>query len=515
MQHHIVIVGSGIAGLTLATKLSETKPDLPIILITKAALNECNTRYAQGGIAAVMSHVSDSFEEHVQDTLVSGKGLCDREVVEMVVRQAPECIEELTAWGARFDRTRENKYDLALEGGHQHPRVIHHHDSTGFEIESVLISQIKQRKNIQILEYHSALDLITEFQQGITTCVGIKVLDWKNKKIKSISATTVIIASGGCGQVYLNTTNPGVATGDGFAMAGRAGAVIRDMRFMQFHPTALYTESKNTLSFLISEAIRGFGAHLVDKKGKRFLFSYDLLGELATRDIVSSAIMDHLSKTGERCVYLDLRHLNPSKLQKHFPSILTQLTLSGYDYSKQLIPVTPSAHYQCGGIKVNQMAETSIKNAYAIGEVASTGLHGANRLASNSLLEALVFAKRAAENILKENDQYPIQANWKIIETELNPFGSEIDLDHELQDIKFKMSASAFSNQKDSIQKKRDAIFKKELRAEELIQDNKYSENILNLRNMACTARYILDDKLKSLQNYTNNHLQNLTKTDE
>jgi L-aspartate oxidase len=511
MSHHIVIVGSGIAGLTLATKLSETKPDLPIILITKAAINECNTRYAQGGIAAVMNRVSDSFEEHIHDTLVSGKGLCDREVVEMVVRQAPECIQELATWGVRFNKTRENNYDLALEGGHQHPRVIHHDDSTGFEIESVLISQIEQRKNIQVLEYHSAIDLITQSHQGITRCVGIKVLDWKQKKIKSISATTVIIASGGCGQVYLNTTNPLVATGDGYVLAGRAGAVIRDMRYMQFHPTSLFTESKNTVSFLISEAIRGFGAYLVDKNGKRFLFSYDVLGELATRDIVSSAIMDHLSKTGEKCVYLDLRHLNPSELETHFPSIFTQLKLSGFDPCHQLIPVVPSAHYQCGGIKVNTLGETSIKNLYAIGEVASTGLHGANRLASNSLLEALVFANHAAENILNGIDQCRAQTDWKITETVWNPLGSEIDLDQELHDIKCKMSASAFSNLKESIQKKRDAIFKKELTAEALIQENKYSEDLLNLRNMACTARYILEDKLKALQNNTNIHKHNLT----
>lgn len=502
MDKHIVIVGSGIAGLSLAYKLSQKQANLPITLVTKSELSDSNTRYAQGGIAAVIDQQNDSFEKHIQDTLVCGKGLCDPSVVEMVVRQAPARISDLIEWGARFDRENGNAFNVALEGGHTHPRVLHHKDMTGFEIETVLIAQIKKCDNITVLEHHSALDLITENSQRVNSCIGITVCDWKNKKLKKIAASQLVLASGGCGQVYLNTTNPLVATGDGYAIAARAGATLRDMRFMQFHPTALYSEKKESVSFLISEALRGFGAHIIDKKGKRFLFTYDVRGELATRDCVSSAIMDHLNKSGEKFVYMDLRHLDNLELEKHFPTIKTELHLRGFDPSNDLIPVTPSAHYQCGGIKVNQSGETNLTNLYAIGEVASTGLHGSNRLASNSLLEALVYAHNASDDIILKSNRV-LNSKLLVEETDLADCYTIPDLSAYFQSIKSKMSSSAFSNQKESIQNKINVMTEIESKMGEFIQNKFYTIDFLNLRNIACTAQYILKDKLNSLNNLT------------
>lgn len=395
-QYSYIIVGSGIAGLTLAIKLADHFPNKAIGLITKSSLDESNTKYAQGGIAAVMNHLEDSYENHINDTLRCGDGLCDEGIVTMVVKEGPTKIKELIAWGARFDVNEEGKLDLGKEGGHSANRVIHHKDQTGFEIAQTLLNKIKKQSNIHLLEHHQAVDLLVKENQ----CYGVFVLDKINRQIKLLQATHTILATGGIGQVYGHTTNPEVATGDGIAMAYRVGAVIRKMEFIQFHPTALWNIQLKT-TFLISEAVRGFGAYLRTKEGERFMFRYDVRGELASRDIVSRSIECELKKSGEKQVYIDVTHLNQDSFQSHFPMIYKQCSSLGIDLAKEWIPVAPSQHYLCGGIAVNKNGETSIKELYVCGESACTGLHGANRLASNSLLEALVFS----DNIFKRLQQ--------------------------------------------------------------------------------------------------------------
>jgi len=499
MEKHIVIIGSGIAGLSLAYKLEAANADLRITVITKSNIMEGNTRYAQGGIAAVINSPFDSFASHIKDTLQCGKGLCDPSVVEMVVKQAPERIAELISWGTQFDQTQNNEFELALEGGHSYPRVLHHKDFSGYEIESVLVSKIKQSKKIIVLEQHIALDLIIEEKKGEKFSRGIKILDTNSQKIISIYASKVILANGGCGQVFMNTTNPAVSTGDGYAMAARAGAKMRDMRFMQFHPTALYALQKDTaVSFLISEAVRGFGAYIVNHQGERFIFKHDIRGELATRDIISQAIQEYLIASEEECVFLDIRHLDYELFKIKFPAINKHLETIGCDPSKTYIPIIPAAHYQCGGIQVNQNGETSIANLYAIGEVSATGLHGANRLASNSLLEALVYAHNVSKHILYSllyTEDLKISTEDTVQKTKtVNHNGLPLFM----QEVKKRMSVAAFQKDKFLLIKDRDHLSEMYLKIEHLIAQKKYSRELIELRNILETAILILQDKIES-----------------
>jgi L-aspartate oxidase len=494
----VLIIGSGIAGLSLAIKLNTISPDLSIAIVTKADASEGNTRYAQGGIAAVMDGQNASYEDHVNDTLSCGKGLCDKKIVEMVVRQAPERIKELAQLGVQFDKDTQSDFQLALEGGHSVPRIVHHKDKTGSEVESVLIQQIKNRKNITVFDNHAVVDLLIANQNGSVKCTGVQFYEPSTNKISSLNAAVTVIASGGCGQVYLNTTNPVVATGDGYAIAKRAGATIKNMRFMQFHPTSLYQGNDGGVSFLLSEALRGFGAHIVDEKENRFLFSFDKRGELATRDIVSAAIFKHMKAIGSECVYLDLRHIDTVALENHFPQITKELHKRGYDYTRDLIPIVPSAHYQCGGIVVNENAQTNIADLYAIGEVACTGLHGANRLASNSLLEALVFAHNAALKIASTIDsaRSPQQA------TPAEPIAVKECNNKQINSLALKvkklMSSNAFQSDNNSY-----AGVEKELvlisqTVDKEITENHFSVELLNLRNIAQTAQLIVKDIIES-----------------
>ncbi len=398
----ILIVGSGISGLFFAIKMAKKRPDLTITLFTKASADTTNTRYAQGGIAVVTNTEEDSFEQHIHDTLQAGGGCCDEEIVRMVVEQAPERIQELIRLGIDFDTTTSGAWDLGLEGGHSHHRILHHKDQSGLEMERKLLHQLRRYPNIVLFEDYFSIDLSTE--NGC--CTGMTYYDKIRGMIKHIRSRITVLCTGGCGQLFQNTTNPEIATGDGVAMAFRAGAVIRDMPYIQFHPTALYETGKNPL-FLLSEAVRGFGAHIINHNHERFLFKYDTRGELATRDIISKAIGTELQKTGEKHVYLDCRHLNPQRFYDHFPSITDYCRKSGFDPAREPIPIVPAAHYQCGGIKVDKDARTSVQNLYAVGECAQTGLHGKNRLASNSLLEALVFAHQGAQSVLKTIDTIP------------------------------------------------------------------------------------------------------------
>ncbi|APD06915.1 L-aspartate oxidase [Flavobacteriaceae bacterium UJ101] len=405
IQSDVLIIGSGVSGLSYAIKIAEKSPQTTIHIITKNEAMESNTKYAQGGISIVLNNETDSFEKHIQDTLIAGDGLCDEKVVKFVVEEAPERFQELVSWGGRFDKNEDGTYNLGKEGGHTDFRVAHHKDITGFEIERTLIEKVKQYPNIQIYEYHYAIDLITEhhipnanLNDGVT-CYGAYVLDTKTEEIKTFIAKVINVAMGGAGQVYQYTTNPLVATGDGIGLAYRAKAHIKNMQFYQFHPTALYGVSNP--AFLISEAVRGFGAKLRTQNGKKFMHKYDSREELASRDIVARAIDNELKVNGDDYVCLDCRDLPKEAFLEHFPNIYDKCLSIGIDCFKDLIPVVPAAHYMCGGIEVDEFGQSSLENLFAIGEVTCSGLHGANRLASNSLLEGIVYSHRAAQKTLE------------------------------------------------------------------------------------------------------------------
>ena len=393
-----LIIGSGIAGLSFALKAAQHGK---VLIVTKSNEDESNTKYAQGGVAVVVDKLEDSFEKHISDTLIAGDGLCNPKVVDLVVREGPERIAEIIAYGTKFDKDTSGIYDLAKEGGHSEHRVLHYKDITGLEIERSLLEEIHENPNIEILTHYFAVDLITQHHLGDFVskksddieCYGIYALNTANGSIEKILSKITLMAAGGAGHIYSSTTNPTIATGDGIAMAYRAKAKVRNMEFIQFHPTALYNPGEYP-SFLISEAVRGFGGVLKRKDGIEFMYEYDKRGSLAPRDIVARAIDNEMKKSGDDFVYLDIRHRKKEDILNHFPNIYAKCLSIGLDMTKDMIPVTPACHYMCGGIMVDTDGQSSIKRLFACGEVTSTGLHGANRLASNSLLEALVYAHR-------------------------------------------------------------------------------------------------------------------------
>lgn len=409
-KYDFLVIGSGIAGLTYAIKMAAKFPEAKIAIITKADAKESNTKYAQGGIAVVTDNILDSFDQHIEDTLKAGDGLCDPEIVKMVVHEGPDRLYELLEWGANFDKGKK-EFDLGREGGHTQNRILHHKDITGYEIESTLLRKVDELLNIEVLQQHFAVDLITQHHfpannkkvKGKTECYGAYIFNEESKKVETFLAKVTMLCTGGIGQVYQNTTNPKIATGDGIAIAYRAKARIHNMEFIQFHPTALDHPEPNT-SFLISEAVRGFGGLLRNKSGELFMERYDSRKELASRDIVSRAIDSELKISGDECVYLDCTHIKMSKFKKHFPNIYQKCRDIGINPKKDMIPVVPAAHYLCGGVDTDEFGKTTVKNLYSCGECANTGLHGGNRLASNSLLEALVFAHRAYN---KSAEEYP------------------------------------------------------------------------------------------------------------
>lgn len=398
-QCDFLIIGSGIAGLTYALKVA---PHGKVMLITKGDESESNTKYAQGGIAAVWVD-TDSYEKHIQDTLIAGDGLCNEDVVRMVVTESTDRVRELIEWGTQFDKTPTGEYDLAREGGHSEHRILHHKDITGYEIERALLAQVHSHPNIEILDHHFAVDVITQHHLGQEVnsqtpdieCYGCYVLDTKNNSILTVLAKTTLLATGGAGNVYATTTNPVIATGDGIAMAYRAKGRVDGMEFIQFHPTSLYSPGEQP-SFLVSEAVRGAGGILKNLKGEEFMHKYDERGSLAPRDIVARAIDNEMKLYGHDFVYLDCRHISKESFIEHFPNIYDKCLSKGIDITQHMIPVVPAAHYVCGGVKVDMDGRSTINNLFAIGECSCTGLHGANRLASNSLLEAVVYAHRAA-----------------------------------------------------------------------------------------------------------------------
>ena len=412
LETDYLVIGSGAAGLSFALKAAEHSH---VIVVTKGEMNECNTNYAQGGICCV-TYEPDTFQKHIDDTMVCGGGICDMQAVELVVTRAPQLMKDLVQWGTRFDKTREGRYELAREGGHSEYRILHHKDETGAEIERTLISLVKSHRNIEVLEYHFAIDLLTQHHLGqlVTRhtegieCYGAYVMDLKRGRIKTILSRVTVIATGGVGNVYNVTTNPGVATGDGIAMAHRAKAVIENMEFIQFHPTALYNPGERP-SFLISEALRGFGAILKTQDGKEFMQKYHPMGSLAPRDVVARSIDNEMKVRGDDYVFLDITHRDPKETVSHFPNIYRKCLSIGIDITKEMIPVAPAAHYCCGGVKVDLNGETSIRRLYALGETSCTGLHGANRLASNSLTEAVVYADQAARHSAAHLHEYGLQ----------------------------------------------------------------------------------------------------------
>jgi L-aspartate oxidase len=393
MQKHVLVVGSGVAGLTYALKAADFAA---VTLITKKEHTESNTNYAQGGIAAVMAP-DDSPELHVLDTLTAGAGLCRREAVEQMVREGPERVRDLIRWGAQFSTEPAGarpRLALGREGGHSRNRIVHAKDLTGREVERTLVTAVQEHANIRVLEHHAAVELIAGAEAGRRAVFGARVLDSRTGEPHTILADATTLATGGAGQVYLHTTNPSIATGDGVAIAYRAGAKIANMEFIQFHPTTLYHPAAR--SFLISEAVRGEGGILKLRDGTPFMEQYHPLGSLAPRDIVARAIDGELKRSGDDFVYLDVTHLDAGFIRDRFPNIYQRCLEFGLDITREPIPIVPAAHYSCGGILTDLEARTSLHRLYAVGEVACTGVHGANRLASNSLLEALVFADHAA-----------------------------------------------------------------------------------------------------------------------
>lgn len=501
-----LVIGSGIAGLTFAVKIAEKFPHKSVIIITKDNEEESNTKYAQGGVAVVLNTEEDSFKKHIQDTLIAGDGLCDTSVVEMVVKEGPARFKELIQWGANFDLNNQGNFDLGREGGHSEHRVVHHKDITGYEVERALLERIHQLKNIDLLPHHFALDLITEHQLKIpviknSSCYGAYVLNEKSRKILTIQAENTMLASGGIGQVYGHTTNPAIATGDGIAMAYRAKATIKDMEFVQFHPTALYTRHKGA-AFLISEAVRGFGAYLRDKKGNRFMLNYDDRAELASRDIVSQSIDDHLKKTGDSHVFLDCTHLDIEHFKQHFPNIYQKCKSIHINIAEDWVPVGPAAHYLCGGIVVDKNGKTSINNLFSCGESSQTGLHGANRLASNSLLEALVYAhnsfkylskneiKSTSIKIPKWNDQGVFLAKEHVL------------IQHNLKELQALMrnyvGIVRSNNRLTKAIKRLDIIYTE---IEELYKESKIEISLCELRNMINVAHLIIGQSLNQKEN--------------
>ena len=409
-EFDFLVIGSGIAGMSFALKVAHKGK---VALICKTELEEANTFFAQGGIASVTNTLVDNFDKHIEDTMIAGDWISDRAAVEKVVREAPGQIKELIDWGVDFDKNDKGDFDLHKEGGHSEFRILHHKDNTGAEIQESLIRAVKTHPNIEIFNRHFAVEIITQHHMGIIVtrhtpgikCYGAYVLNEDTGEVDTFLSKVTLMATGGVGAVYRNTTNPLVATGDGIAMVYRAKGFGQDMEFIQFHPTALYHPGDRPC-FLITEAMRGYGAVLRNMGGEEFMQKYDPRLSLAPRDIVARAIDSEMKQRGDDHVYLDVTHKDPEETKKHFPNIYEKCLSLGIDITKDYIPVAPAAHYLCGGIKVNLNGESSINRLYAVGECSCTGLHGGNRLASNSLIEAVVYADAAAKHALSVLDRY-------------------------------------------------------------------------------------------------------------
>ncbi|WP_242928845.1 L-aspartate oxidase [Pontibacter vulgaris] len=500
LNYDFVVLGSGIAGLTFAL---EAAAHGKVLVLCKSALSETNTAYAQGGIAAVLSNI-DSFEQHVQDTLTAGAGLCDETAVRFMVERAPESIKWLQQQSVQFDTAPDETIALGLEGGHCQHRIAHVKDHTGLSIQQALSKSAFQNPNITIAEYHLGIDLLTQSINQEKVCYGVQALDLVSGNYKAILAKAIVLATGASGQVYQYTTNPTIATGDGLAMAHRAGATIRNMEFFQFHPTALYNPtSKDT--FLISEALRGAGAELVLPDGTAFMQLYHPLGSLAPRDIVARAVYEQMNLHHSPCLYLDATRLPEGRLQKSFPFIYTKCKSIGIDATLEFIPVVPAAHYQCGGLETDLHGQTSISGLYAVGEVACTGVHGANRLASNSLLEGVEFGRAAATHA-SENAKQRFSCFKSIVyslaDTCSDALISEIKAD--LQALMWEHAGIVRTTEGLTIAKEKLAELKYKLE-----QCHTFSVAVQELQNMLTTAELIVQACLARTQSIGGHYLAN------
>ncbi|RMF70022.1 MAG: L-aspartate oxidase [Calditrichaeota bacterium] len=499
-ESDFLVIGSGIAGLSFALKAANFGT---VAVVTKKEKAESNTNYAQGGIAAVVSK-EDSFELHIQDTLRAGAGLCHRKAVEVLVREGPQRVEELVRWGAQFTRKRNDHretYDLGREGGHSVNRILHAKDLTGREIERALLRAVLENPKISIFENHMAVDLLTEHQLGPDQerkaerihCWGAYVLDVETGEIQVFLAKAILLATGGCGQVYRNTTNPRIAVGDGIAMAYRAGAMLANLEFIQFHPTALFHPEGD--SFLISEAVRGFGGILRTKDGRAFMEKYHPMKDLAPRDIVARAIDAELKKSGEDHVYLDVTHLDAQEVIDHFPNIYQKCLSLKLDITKEPIPVVPAAHYMCGGVVTDLEARTSILGLFACGEVACTGVHGANRLASNSLLEAVVFSHRAVQSCKRYIESlsdfaFPKIPAWS--ESDTYNHDEWVLIAHDREEVRSLMSDYVGIVRSDlRLQRALRRILLIANEVEDFYKRTRVTEGLLELRNLVAVAQLI------------------------
>jgi len=505
-----LVIGSGIAGLFFALKVAETAN---VAIITKKEIMDTSTNLAQGGIASVFGE-QDSFDLHIRDTLESGAGLCNKKVAEMVVKNGPEKVHELIELGVRFNLQEEKlkkkgkgkdgfDFDLGREGGHSQNRILHSHDMTGKEIERVLVEKVKSHERISLFEDHIAIDLITystRSSKGLiaTTnesyCCGAYVLDRENKRVKTFSAGITLLATGGSGKVYLFTSNPDIATGDGIAMGYRAGASVANLEFVQFHPTCLYhPEVKN---FLISEAVRGEGGVILDSTGKAFMGKYDPQKDLACRDVVARAIDTELKMSGADSVFLDVSHKDSGFIKSRFPNLYEKCLFLGIDMTKEAVPVVPAAHYMCGGVATDMSGRTDVHKLYAIGETACTGLHGANRLASNSLLEALIYADRAAKaavNDLQEIDPggFPEALAWDDAGAIDSDEGIVVSQNwDEIRRFMWNYVGIVRSNRRLERAKRRIEIIQGEI--SEYYWDFRVSPDLIELRNIAMVAELII-----------------------
>jgi len=501
MDSDFLIVGSGIAGLSFALKAAKLGS---VVVITKKEQMDTATNLAQGGIAAVLDK-NDALEEHIQDTLLSGAGLCDETIVRMVVEKGPDRIADLIQIGVDFVRNKDGSLSLGKEGGHSKRRVAHAYDLTGKEIERALVEKVRSKENIKVYENHTCVELVTEAQKddgslkGRARCRGAYVLSHSGE-VQFFSSRITVLCTGGAGKVYLYTSNPDIATGDGVALAYRAGAEVANMEFVQFHPTCLY--HLNAKNFLISEAVRGEGAILKNKAGDRFLRKYEpAMMELATRDKVARAIDEEMKKTGADCVYLDISHKDGGFLEKRFPAIFSRCKELGIDISRDPIPVVPAAHYLCGGVLTDEFGRTSVDHLFTLGETACTGLHGGNRLASNSLLEAVVFAENAYQycvrnwaNIKKTGKFKP--ADWE--KKELKKLDEEIVVNHNWDIIRRIMWNYVGIVRKTSrLELARIKIEELKKEIDEIVQKYEISSNMLELRNIALVASLIVEASIK------------------
>ena len=500
LEYDVLIIGSGAAGLSLALKLADHSN---VAVLSKNALVEGATFYAQGGVSAVLDR-HDSIQSHVQDTLTAGVGLCDPKIVHFVVERAQESINWLVNMGVDFTRSNEpsetsSVFHLHKEGGHSHRRVIHAADATGKAIETTLESRVRQHKNIDLFEHHIAVDLITnnKFLKDKCRCIGAYVLDDKKKNVKVFRARNIVLATGGAGKVYLYTSNPDSCTGDGIAMASRIGCRIANMEFIQFHPTCLYHPMAK--SFLISEALRGEGAKLILNDGNSFMKRYDNRQELAPRDIVARAIDYEMKRLGCDCVYLDISHKPQKFIKQHFPNIFKRCLDLGINMATDRIPVVPAAHYTCGGIMVNKNGQTDIPGLYAIGEVSYTGLHGANRMASNSLLECFVFAHSAFKHIKETLPEIKMPekiSEWD--ESRVTNSDEEVVVSHNWDEIRrFMWDYVGIVRTTKRLHRAHHRIKLLQSEISEYYGNFRITKDLIELRNLATVAELIIESALK------------------